>query len=214
MSDSTPGKNAFRNPFVPDIPPPPSARVAPAWNVPNDEECHAIWDRFEMLDNVRKHSLTVAEVATCVARCGLEMGYDVHVPTVRASAMLHDLAKTYTIFYGGNHSQLGGAWVQDLTGNPVLASGVTHHVFWPFELDLEKYFPQLAVLYADKRVRHDQVVGIESRFDDLIKRYGITDLVASRIQITKDQAVEVERAFDTALGVTLNECTFDSGRLE
>ncbi|WP_147822084.1 HDIG domain-containing metalloprotein [Salidesulfovibrio onnuriiensis] len=214
MTQPTLDHETVRKPFLPKVPAPPGARIDPAWHIPGDEECFSLWDKFEMFENVRRHSMTVAEVATCVAQRGLEHGYDVNVRLIRASALLHDLAKTYSIKFGGNHSQLGGAWVQDLTGNPVLASGVTHHVYWPFDIDLNKYFHQLAVLYADKRVQHDIVVGVEPRFDDLIKRYGTTDLIASRIRITKTQAIEVERTFDEALGITLNECSFDSGRME
>ncbi len=214
MNQSKLDQETVRRPFIPTVPAPPSSVIDPSWHIPDDEECFALWDRFEMFDNVRKHSMTVAEVATCVAQRGMEKGFDVNVPLVRASALLHDLAKTYSIKFGGNHSQLGGAWAQELTGNPVLAAGVTHHVYWPFAIDLDKYFHQLTVLYADKRVRHDQIVGVEPRFDDLIVRYGITDLIARRIQITKEQALKVEQAFDAALGIILNECTFDSGRLE
>lgn len=214
MSQPQLDQETVRKPFIARVPAPPPSRIDTSWHVPGDEECFGLWDRFEMFENVRWHSLKVAEVATCVARRGREKGFDVDVPLVRASALLHDLAKTYSIKYGGNHSQLGGAWTQEITGNPVLAAGVTHHVYWPFAIDLGKYFHQLAVLYADKRVCHDRVVGVGPRFDDLIKRYATTELIASRIRITKAQALEVERTFDEALGTKLNECSFDSGRME
>lgn len=214
MNQSKLDPDEVKKPFIPKVPAPAPTYVDPSWHIPDEEECFALWDRFEMFDNVRKHSLTVARVATCVARRARDVGFDVNVDLVRASALLHDIAKTYSIKYGGNHSQLGGAWAQNITGNPVLAAGVTHHVYWPFDIDLNKYFHQLAVLYADKRVQHDLVVGVEPRFDDLITRYATSELIASRIRITKNQALEMERIFDKALGTTLNECSFDSGRLE
>lgn len=140
------------------LPPPPFMKGDPALTVPNDRQCAEFWQRFDMLENVAAHSLEVARVATFLAQRAHELGMDVNVPTVRASALLHDIAKTYCILHGGNHSQLGGAWVADFTKNPAIATGVTHHVYWPFEMDIAKYFTPLAVIYADKRVRHDRLV--------------------------------------------------------
>ena len=166
-----------------------------------------------MLEHVREHSLAVADIATFLAVQAKELGMNVDIPTVRASALMHDIAKTYCIRHGGNHSQLGGAWTVEVTGNPAVASGVTHHVYWPFDLDLSKYFIPLVVIYADKRVNHNQVVSIKDRFEDLVKRYGIPLGLRDKIKITENQALNLEKLLSDTLGVDLNECDFDSGRL-
>ncbi|MGE4554092.1 MAG: phosphohydrolase, partial [Desulfovibrionaceae bacterium] len=85
---------------------PPASRPDPAWLVPDDAQCARWWDAFDMLDNIKRHSLQVARIAEYVTRRAVERGVDAHWRTARASALLHDLAKTYTIRYGGNHSQL------------------------------------------------------------------------------------------------------------
>lgn len=195
------------------LPLPPAARFDPSRPAPDDARCFEYWERFGMLDNVAAHSRFVARVATFLARRAVAVGLDVDVDTVRASALLHDLAKTYCILHGGNHSQLGGAWVAELTGNPVVASGVTHHVWWPFPLDIDRYFTPLAVLYADKRVNHNELVTIGERFRDLIKRYGIPMNLLDRINNTKMQALQLEELLSETLEVDLNACDFDSGRL-
>ncbi|WP_207264416.1 phosphohydrolase [Desulfovibrio sp. Huiquan2017] len=195
------------------LPPPPPALPDPDLFVPDDVQCARYWEEYAMLDNVAEHSRMVATVATFLSKRAVEQGLDVDVPTVRASAMLHDLAKTYCIRHGGNHSQLGGAWVAELTGNPIIACGVTHHVYWPFAMDLSRYFPPLAVLYADKRVNHNRLVSIEDRFRDLIIRYGIPLNLQDRINETKRQALELEQLLCDTLKVNLNACDFDSGRL-
>jgi hypothetical protein len=200
-------------PRRPQLPPPPPALYDPGLFVPDDAQCARYWEEYAMLDNVAEHSRMVADVATCLARRAVERGLKVDVPTVRASALLHDLAKTYCIRHGGNHSQLGGAWVMELTGNPVIACGVTHHVYWPFALDLARYFPPLAVLYADKRVNHNRLVSIGDRFEDLIVRYGIPLNLQDSINETKRQALELEQLLCDTLEVDLNACDFDSGRL-
>jgi len=194
-------------------PMPPGADVPKLSFIPTDEECRALWDRFDMLPHIRDHSLTVACVATFVAKKAREAGLDVNVAEVRASALLHDIAKTYSIHYGGNHCQLGGAWVQELTGNPALAQGVIHHVNWPGEIDLTVHFLPLAVIYSDKRVKHNRVVSLGERFEDLLKRYGTTEYIRERIERSFNQAREIERALSQAIGVDLNAHPFDCGGL-
>lgn len=176
--------------------------------VPTDKECLELWDAYGMLPNVRSHSHLVACVATALAEGAREKGLSVDVAAVRAAALLHDLAKTYTIRHGGNHCQLGGAWVQELTGNAALAQGVVYHVSWPGALDIRAHFLPLTLIYSDKRVKHNQIVTLEARFDDLLVRYGKTDYIRSRIRKSFHQAEAIERALAATLGMDLHECTF------
>jgi len=203
------------SPLWPALPPPPAAAgtLDPAWKIPSEARCVALWDRFNMPEHIRAHSAKVALVAVQVAEVGRAKGFDVDVELVRASALLHDLAKIYCIRHGGNHSQLGGAWAMALTGNPLLAQGVVHHVYWPFEVDIRRFFAPLCVLYGDKRVAHDKIVSIEQRFGDLVERYGKTEEIRERIHSTNRQAKEIEDAFARLLEKNLNAHDFDRGRL-
>ncbi|MDK2955537.1 MAG: hypothetical protein PWQ57_1033 [Desulfovibrionales bacterium] len=208
---------AFKIPSVEAMAPPPVnysfGRYGPGPVVPSEEECLAICKAFDMPAHILRHSQTVARVASCLASRAVQAGLDVDEQAVRASALLHDLAKGYTIQYGGHHSQLGGAWVQDLTHNPQIAQGVIHHVYWPFEVDPRRYFLPLAVGYADKRVRHDVIVTLTERFEDLFVRYGATGDIRARIQGTLDQARILEKKLSEALEVDLHACAFDCGGL-
>jgi putative nucleotidyltransferase with HDIG domain len=183
------------------------------WRAPSDEDCFNAWDRYAMPGHIRAQSLAVAEIATAIAMRGLDLGYAVHVATVRASALLHDLAKDYTIRWGGSHAQLGAAWAMELTGNPVLAQGIAHHVWWPFPLDVPAFLMPMAVIYADKRVRHTEIVSIEDRFSDLIVRYGHIAQSRENIRANLEQTVELERLLGQHLKVDLHACAFDRGRL-
>lgn len=195
-------------PAPPPVPPPcPLAR--PGWDVPGDEECLGFWDRHAMPEHIRRHSLLVAQVATFLAAGAEQAGLGVSVQTVRASALLHDLAKAYTIDHGGSHSQLGASWTVGLTRNPALAQGVMHHVYWPYEVDIRKYFLPLAVIYGDKRVRHDDLVPLDRRFEDLVDRYGKTCDIRRRIGMAHAQATELERLFTRLIEVDIHACSFD-----
>jgi putative nucleotidyltransferase with HDIG domain len=180
---------------------------------PTDEQCFACWDALDMLPHIRKHSLLVAGLATFLARRAAERGSRVDVAATRAAALLHDIAKTYTIRHGGHHSQLGGAWTMDWTRNARLAQGVVHHVHWPFALDLKDHFLPLIIIYADKRVKHDRVVPLTERFVDLLERYGTTEFIRERIELSKQQAKDIEDSLSHILGIDLHAYPFDSRRL-
>ncbi len=189
--------------------------------IPSDDECRAWWKTYGMLEHIKDHSELVAAVATTLARLAAAQGLgipsalapDDFVQSVRAAGLLHDLGKTYAIEHGGNHSQVGAAWVMELIRNPHIAQGVIHHVHWPGALDLEKHFLPLAVIYADKRVKHDTVVSIDDRFADLLERYGHTERSREWIARSHNQGRELEHLFSTFLGENIHAYPFDRRRM-
>ncbi|MDL2285211.1 HD domain-containing protein [Desulfovibrio sp. OttesenSCG-928-F07] len=205
-------------PFVPPLFPalrPEWAAGATDMPVPDQDACIALWNKYDVPVHIRNHS---REVALIVASLGAKleaMGVNINRPLLLAGSLLHDIAKAYTIEYGGNHAQLGGAWVCRETGNYNVAQMVFHHVHWPWELDVnnESMLPALLLVYADKRVRHDEIVTMQERFKDLMRRYGHTELSRMYIQASLEQGLDLEAALSTRLGVDLHEYSFNSRRL-
>lgn len=180
---------------------------------PSDESCQALWDKYAMLPNVREHSLLVADIAAFVGTLAEQAGIFKHTPFLRASAMMHDLAKTYTILNGGNHCQLGSAWCVQELKNPVIAQGVAHHVDWPWGIDIPKYFIPLTLIYCDKRVMHNRMVSLDERCEDLLRRYGLTEIHRDYIRHSIHVGLDIEMALSDALGVDLSAYTIDNRRL-
>lgn len=183
--------------------------------IPTDEECRRHWDECAVPDHIREHSRLVGLIAGEVGRLGEEAGAVAPgiARAARASGLLHDVAKLYCVEHGGNHAQLGAAWIRARTGNPAIAQGVLHHVWWPFDVDPTKYFLPLVVQYADKRVRHQSVVSVGARFADLFERYGKNDFARERIKRSHQQGQAIENTLSELLEVPLHACAFDSGRL-
>ena len=175
--------------------------------IPDDEGCRALWDRYDMLDNIRAHSLLVANVATRLAEKAVSRGFSVNVRAVRASALLHDIAKTWCLRHGGSHAELGASWVLQETGNRIIAKGVFHHVYWPWELPVDDGGQMCSVpffvLYADKRARHDAFVSLEIRYEDLLDRYGRSERHRESICASYLQIKAVESALSQHLGMGL-----------
>ena len=187
----------------------------PEWRVPDEEECRSLWDKYAMPEHIRAHSRKVADLATHLAVLLERAGANIHVPSVLAAALLHDLGKYYTIQNGGSHGQIGGAWVENETRNPHIAQGVLLHVRWIWHVDatIDEWLLSYCLIYADKRVMHDAVVTCEERYKDLLERYGHTEEARRRITASHEQGLEIEAALSRRLRIPLHEYTFDSGRL-
>ena len=56
------------------------------------------------------------------------------------------------------------------------------------------------VAYADKRVRHSEVVTLQERFDDLLERYGVSPEHVARISGYLEHTRAVERAIFERIG--------------
>ena len=218
----SPAKHFPEARFSPDLPLPlySAAKVHPGTTfIPRPEDCRALWDRYAMLENIKRHSEQVANMALAMANKAHEQGLNINPDAVYAAGLLHDLGKTYCIAHGGNHAQLGASWVMRETRNGPIAEAVLFHVHWPWDDILEasatddEYFIVMAIMYADKRVKHDGYVSLDERFADLLVRYGVNDYARQRIEASHMQGKRIEAALSRRLGVDLHEHIAHSGRL-
>jgi uncharacterized protein len=150
-----------------------------AINIPSIKECLEFHDRFEMLDNIRAHSFVVARVAEALVgglhRTGKSSGPLPDKEEVIVGALLHDIAKTLCIKTDCRHAEIGRQICLEL-GYPELSEIVAEHVVLKyFTADLYArgiFGTKEMVFYADKRVRHDQVVSLDGRLEYILERYG------------------------------------------
>ena len=180
---------------------------------PGIEDCRALWDKYNMLSHIRTHSQLVADIATYISNLAREKGMHPCHDVINAAALLHDLGKTYTVQYGGSHSQIAASWIMEETRNPAIAQCVLHHVYWPGEVDLSKHFEPLVIIYADKRVKHDMPVTLSQRFTDILERYGTNSLRRERILSSYTQNQYIEQELNKLLEVDLNAHSFNWRRL-
>ena len=191
------------------------AQKAPR-QVLRDEDCYALWDKYAMPENIRRHSRLVAHIAQILAELAMQRHFPVVAEEVRCSALLHDLGKSYSLRFGGSHSMLGAGWVVGETHCYGIAKGVMHHVNWPWPVREDASICQLPILvmYADKRVSHDQGVTLAERFQDLEQRYGISSEAKASLAASFEQILEIERILAKVLGwEDLHAYSFNSRRL-
>lgn len=139
--------------------------------IPSVEECFRLMQEYEMLDNIKAHSLVVERVAGIVARGLQETGEDISLEKVTAGALMHDIGKTLCLKSRGDHAAKGSEICLQNNLNEI-ADIVAEHV------RLKSYHPDRSihekeiVYYADKRVNHDKVVSLEERLQYILMRYG------------------------------------------
>lgn len=134
-------------------------------------------------DHIRRHSEEVARVARRLAEslCRHECE-SLDVSLLEAGALLHDIAKAECLTNQRDHALEGGRVLREL-GHGDIAEIVERHVeLGPWQADGPVTEAEL-LNYADKRVRHEEVVSLADRFDDLLVRYGgSSERAANRIR--------------------------------
>jgi uncharacterized protein len=142
--------------------------------IPDREECLRLMERYGMLRNIISHSLEVTRVALFLSAELNKRGQRIDVRLVEASSLLHDISKTECLRTKEDHSRVGCRLLKEI-GYEKVGGIVAQHVWLDGERDPSAVSEEEVVNYADKRVRHDQIVSLDERFQDLRNRYGKND---------------------------------------
>lgn len=150
-------------------------------SIPDTATCVILMDEYKMLNNIRHHSLVVARIADTLIIELLDDPSESSAPEralVLAGALLHDIAKTPCLDGSCDHASAGGD-ICRRHGYPEVASIVEEHVILknhdPKRYKNGQFTAREIVYYADKRVRHDQIVSLDERLDYIIEHYGNKD---------------------------------------
>ncbi len=121
--------------------------------------------------HIVRHCEKVALVAVFLGRELRHQGEPLDLALVCAGGLLHDLTKHHSLRTGENHAESARRKLFDL-GYPEVAEVVGQHIFLKPGPPGHPIRAEELVYYADKRVRHEEIVSLEERFVDLRERYG------------------------------------------
>jgi putative nucleotidyltransferase with HDIG domain len=138
--------------------------------VPSKEECLDLMKRYNGKENMIRHCIKVAEVALSISTALYRRGENLNLHLVEAAALLHDITKAESLDSGEDHSLTAYQLLRKL-GYSRIAEIVRQHVFLLRDSDSPWVSEEEVVNYSDKRVRHDRIVTLRERFDDLRVRY-------------------------------------------
>ena len=162
--------------------------------IPSRKECISLLVRTEMPEHIQKHSVLVAEVTLYLGRLLNRNGALLDLALLEASALLHDIGKPASLATGQDHAALGARMLEGF-GYDLLAPIVREHI-WLEPAQVEGPITEsLLVNYSDKRVRHDRIVLLEDRFEDLIARYARTETHAVKFR----EKLGVYRALESGI---------------
>ncbi len=168
--------------------------------VSSRNECLELLQRFSTPEHIRRHSLLVAEVALFLAARLNGNGCRLDPSLIEAASLLHDIGKIHSIETGEDHAVLG-ATMLDGTVAPAIADIVRDHISLDRSQVAGPITESLLVNYSDKRVRHDQVVSIEERYEDLIARYAKSFSHEQFLRKRLDLYVELEQTIFSHLSI-------------
>ena len=165
------------------------------------EKALEILEKSGCLPNIMEHSLLVADVTRAICE-NLKDNSAINTDLAVCGAILHDVTKTQSLKTGEHHDISGGIYMREL-GEEKIAHIIESHVelnFFSIESPLNE---EEIVHYADKRVKHSEIVTIDERIDDLIIRYGNTperkEDIASRIHFLRDLEKKIQSQMITSI---------------
>ena len=168
-------------------------------HIPTIDECLRYMHDFNMYENIRRHSFMVARVADILHRGLVAKRPDIpHCDRnqVIAGALLHDIAKTKCLQEGCSHARVGEDICMEqglLQIAPIVANHVILSSFNEDNYKAGHFSATELVFYADKRVKHDQVVSLDERLLYIIDKYSNNEAVREeRIRQNFNQCRQVE----------------------
>lgn len=167
--------------------------------IPSVEDCYKLMDKYNMLDNIKAHSVIVEKVAIIIAKGLVEAGANLSLEKVTAGALMHDIGKTLCLNTNINHAPKGKEICKQ-NGFDEIADIVDEHITLH---NYEKNSPiqeKEIIYYSDKRVNHDSVVSLDERLDYLLGRYAFkNEEIANAIKINIEMCREVEKKLFSSL---------------
>ena len=149
--------------------------------IPTQEQCFLLMCEMKMMDHIVVHSMQVCRVATFLAEHLNSAPNRLNHDLIRAAALLHDITKTRSFKTEENHAVTGGQLLAE-QGYPEVGDLVRQHVRLDVYTEPVTLGEAEIINYADKRVLHDRIVGLDKRLDYILEKYGKLPELQERIQ--------------------------------
>lgn len=153
--------------------------------IPTTEQCLDFMTQYEMLENIKYHSIMVEKIARVIAyHLNGSVSSHLSLEGISAGALLHDIGKTRGLnegeTYTRTHADMGKTICLENNMDEI-ADIVREH------LRLENFDPdedvneKEIVYYADKRVTHERIVDLEERAEYLLDHYAKEDEIRAKM---------------------------------
>ncbi len=169
--------------------------------IPTQEQCFLLMCRMKMMDHIVVHSMQVCRVATYLTGHLNSKRNRLNHDLIRAAALLHDITKTRSFDTEENHALTGGQFLAE-QGYPGVGELVRQHVRLDAYPDPVTLGEAEIINYADKRVLHDKIVGLDQRLEYILVRYGREPEHQARIHWLWSKTLALENKIFSDLALT------------
>jgi len=169
--------------------------------IPTQEQCFLLMCEMKMMDHIVVHSMQVCRVATFLAAHLDPRRNRLNHDLIRAAALLHDITKTRSFKTEENHALTGGQLLAE-QGYSEVGNLVRQHVRLDAYPDPVTLGEAEIINYADKRVLHDRIVGLDKRLDYILEKYGKELELKERIHWLWGKTLVLEGEIFSDLAVT------------
>ncbi|MDI7261625.1 MAG: HDIG domain-containing protein [Thermodesulfobacteriota bacterium] len=166
--------------------------------IPTREDCFRLMGQYGMFDHIIDHSIQVAKVALFLSVELNRRGQRINPHLVEAAALLHDLTKTECLKTREDHALTGSKLLGGM-GYERVGEVVAEHIQLLKEKDPSWVSEEEVVNYADKRVRHDRIVSLKERFEDLMERYGKSQRAFEMLEGLRKTTFDIEKKIFSVL---------------
>src|SRR3989338_7413242 len=151
----------------------------------DQKSIEAIYEKFDTPRHIIAHMQKVAYVCEKIADMMLEKRIKIDKELVITAALLDDTMRIMP------HHEAAMAKFLSNQGEKKLATLVKKHGF--FSIDDLKTWEEKILYYADKRVDHDQIVGLKKRFLEGKKRSSALSGNPEKVRLTEEKVFKLER---------------------
>lgn len=159
-------------------------------NLPDETGCLVLLKKYGTPQHIVDHSVKVWEVARVLAE-GLRRGsHTIDIDLLKTACLLHDIAKFICIEEGLTYHDRKGEEILRAEGLPAVGNIVGQHVILRDGGGGIK--EEHVLFYADKRVLHDEVVGLDQRFRYLLDTYGKFPQAEEKLAVMEETTRSLE----------------------
>lgn len=164
--------------------------------IPTVEECEILLDIADVPLSVRQHSRAVAAVACELGRQLNAAGCQLKLPLIKAAGLLHDIAKGVH-----DHAAQGASRLTDYPEVAEIVAAHTDIIPSPALHPSEKEI----IYLADKLVKKEKLVGLQSRFAFALEEYKDNLLVRQKVLKRLEHAQFIKGKIEVILKSSLEE---------
>ncbi len=174
---------------------------------PSIDWAYEILEKEGVPAHIIEHSEKVSLISFFLGCLLKEIGEPLDLKILTLGSLLHDVKKFESLKTGENHA-LAGYKLMERLGHRRIGEVIYAHIFLKAPKPGSPISEEEVVFYADKRVKHNEIVSLKERFKDLRIRYGRTLKALIRMSLLEEMSLLLEKRLFKRLEIQPEDLNF------